>query len=438
MSSTQTRVVITGLGVISPLARDLDTFWSALISGKSGVSLFDGLPIDVISIKHGSQAKCFTGAIEEFGPLDKNLQRSIKKNQKVMCREIEMGVAACQLALGNANLTADRRDPERTGITYGCDYILTRPEEFADGIRACHDEQHQLHRDRWPTSGMPQVNPLWLLKYLPNMPASHVAIFNDLRGPSNSLTVREASNSLTIAEATSAIRRGAADAMIVGSTGSRIEPLRLLHVTHQEQIAKDRDDPTEMPRPFDKNRDGIVLGEGAAAFVLESLEHAQKRGAKILAEVIASSASTVGPQHGRDHIRITTKNVLGKILEKTKDRLTSGNWHLHAAGRGDVAMDISEAKGIHDCIGDDNSIPIVTAKGHFGSLGAGGAAVEVVASCLALGHGELFATRNYTTRDDQCPIRVSNEKTASGDAFIHLAYSPQGQASGVCIAKFEG
>ncbi len=137
-------------------------------------------------------------------------------------------------------------------------------EEYSDGIDACYDEQRAFHEEEWPTLGMPKVNPLWLLKFLPNMPASHVAIFNDLRGPSNSLTVREASSSLTIAEASSAIRRGAADAMIVGATGSRIEPLRFLHVTHQEQIARDRGNPSEMPRPFDRDRDGIVLGEGAA------------------------------------------------------------------------------------------------------------------------------------------------------------------------------
>jgi 3-oxoacyl-[acyl-carrier-protein] synthase II len=284
---------------------------------------------------------------------------------------------------------------------------------------------------------MPKVNPLWLLKFLPNMPASHVAIFNDLRGPSNSLTVREASSSLTIGEATAAIRRGAADAMIVGATGSRIEPLRYLHVTHQEQIAQDRASPAEMCRPFDLGRDGIVLGEGAAAFVLESLEHAQKRNAKIYGEVIATRASAVGEAAGRDHVRMATRNVLGHISEQAKAVLSEG-WHLHASGRGDVSMDISEAKGIHDVLGENRSVPVVAAKSYFGSLGAGSAAVEVVASCLAVMHEKLFPTLNCTNPDPACPIRVSTEPASPGKAFVHLAYSPQGQASGVCIASFQG
>lgn len=436
MSEPFTRVVITGLGVVSPLGRDLESFWQAIMQGQTGITEFSDLPKDVLPVRHGGQAKCFTGAIEDFGPLDKGLQRSIKKNQKVMCREIELGVAACQLALSHAGLNAEQRDPERTGITYGCDYILTRPEEFSDGIDACFDPQRAFHVDRWPIDGMPKVNPLWLLKFLPNMPASHVAIFNDLRGPSNSLTVREASSSLTIGEATAAIRRGAADAMIVGATGSRIEPLRYLHVTNQEQIAKDRVNPGEMCRPFDSGRDGIVLGEGSAAFVLESLEHARKRNATIYGEVIATRASAVGAAEGRDHVRMATRNVLGHITEQAKTVLKNG-WHLHASGRGDVAMDISEARGISDVLGENRSVPIVAAKSYFGSLGAGSAAVEVVASCLALMHEKLFPTLNCTSPDPRCPIVVSKEPTNPGKAFVHLAYSPQGQASGVCIGSFQ-
>ncbi|MDZ4853029.1 MAG: beta-ketoacyl synthase N-terminal-like domain-containing protein [Pirellulaceae bacterium] len=436
MPLSPTRVVITGLGVVCPLGRDLDSLWQAFKQGQTGISEFSDLPTNTLPVRNGGQAKCFSGAIEEFGPLEKNLQRAIKKNQKVMCREIELGVASCQLALSHAGLGVDQRDPERTGITYGCDYILTRPEEFADGIEACHDSNRVFHHEQWPILGMPKVNPLWLLKYLPNMPASHVAIFNDLRGPSNSLTMREASNSLTIGEATAAIRRGAADAMVVGATGSRIEPLRFLHVTNQEQIAKDRANPGEMCRPFDSGRDGIVLGEGSAAFVLESLEFAQKRGAKILGEIIATGSSAVGAAPGRDHIRMATKNVLGGIISKARSVLAT-DWHLHVAGRGDVAMDISESLGVRDVLGDDFSPPIVAAKSYFGSLGAGSAAVEVVSSCLAMLNGELFPTLNYTQPDSRCPIKLSTQPVDPGKAFVHLAYSPQGQASGVCIAKFE-
>ncbi len=130
--------------------------------------------------------------------------------------------------------------------------------------------------------GLTKVDPLWLLKYLPNMPASHIAIYNDLRGPNNSITLREASPAAALSEAMSTIMRGHADVLIVGSTGSRIHPFRSMHASMQETLAPSAEDVTKTSRPFDKDRQGAVLGEGAGAIVLETLEHAQARGAKIL------------------------------------------------------------------------------------------------------------------------------------------------------------
>ncbi len=436
MSDSTQRVVITGLGVISPIGCDLASFWNSLQSGVSGIAKMETIPEGTIQVKHGAESRGFTGAIEDFGPLDKALQRNIRKGQKVMCREIEMGVAACQLALTDSGLGEAQRNPERTGIVYGCDYILTRPEEFIDGIVACRDEQKAFHIDRWPVDGLPKVNPLWLLKYLPNMPASHVAIYNDLRGPSNSLTVREASNNLSLAEATAVIRRGVADAMLVGSTGSYIHPLRSLHASGQVTLARDRSNPAEMSRPFDADRDGMVLGEGAGAMVIESLESAQRRGAKIYGEVVATAASTVGPRPGRDHVRLAISNIVRGLSERAGDAL-SGKWHLHAAGRGDVDNDASEAMGIRDAIGSQaNSVPVVAAKSYFGNLGAGGAAVELIASIMALQHGELFPTLNYQKPDPKCPLQVAANAAPAGTAFMHLSYSPQGQASSALIRSF--
>jgi 3-oxoacyl-[acyl-carrier-protein] synthase II len=212
-----------------------------LISGRSGISRIESLPTNSLPVHSGAEVKDFTGKIEDYGPLDKAVQRSLKKNMKVMCREIEMGVAAAQKALTHSGLSQDR-DPERCGCLFGCDYILTRPEEYADGLRNCR-RQCASSTDRpepsdierwvaaWPQYGLPKVNPLWLLKYLPNMPNSHVSIYNDFRGPNNSITVRETSMNLSLAEAASIIQRGAADVMLVGANGSRIHPLRTTHLS---------------------------------------------------------------------------------------------------------------------------------------------------------------------------------------------------------------
>ncbi len=120
----------------------------------------------------------------------------------------------------------------------------------------------------WPIDGLPKVNPLWLLKYLPNMPNSHVAIYNDFRGPNNPLTVREAILSVAVAEAADIIQRGWADVMVVGATGTRIHPLRTIHSVLVDKLAQHQSDPTTMSRPFDSTSDGMVLGEGAGAWCL--------------------------------------------------------------------------------------------------------------------------------------------------------------------------
>lgn len=435
------RVVITGLGVVSPLGRDLDSFWQNLLAGTNGVTELSCLPADSKTVRYGGEAKCFTGDIGDFGPLEKGLQRSIKKNQKVMCREIEMGVAACQLALHHSGLADPaQRNPDRTGIVYGSDYILTRPEEFADGAKVCLNEAGEFQMSEWPQTGRPQVNPLWLLKYLPNMPASHVAIYNDLRGPSNSVTIREASSATSITEAVSTIRRGSADVMIAGATGSRLEPMRALHFSTSEDLANESN-PASMARPFGNARSGSVLGEGAGALVLESLEHAKKRGATIWGEIIAGAGSAVcGELHNQeiDSIRLATSNVLNILLERAKAagiELTPDSWHIHACGKSELAHDVSEAQGIRDCLGD--AMPAVTsAKSYFGNLGAGCGAIEIVASCLALANNQLFPLLGFDDIDPKCPIRPATGKEAAGNAFASLSYSSQGQAAGVLISKF--
>ena len=443
MSNPSQRVVITGLGVVCPIGRELDALWSNLDSLKSGVSLLDCLPQDGLDLRFGGQSKCFTGAIENFGPLEKSLQRAIKKNQKVMCREIEMGVAACQMALNHCGLADPAaRNPERTGIVYGSDYILTRPEEFADGVAACFDSDKKFQISRWPTEGRVKVNPLWLLKYLPNMPASHVAIYNDLRGPSNSVTIREASSSASITEAVATIRRGIADVMLAGATGSKLEPLKALHFTIADSMAKDRSDPSAMSRPFSSDRDGSVLGEGAGALVLESLEHAVARGAKIWGEIVGGVGSAVGPTFkgkSRDFVRIATANVLSGLMHKGRERglrFQPNGWHIHACGKSEIEGDHSEAAGISDAL-DGEKVSVTAAKSYFGNLGAGSAAVEIVASCLAMDQQRLFPVLNCSSPDPKCSIQVATEAgdRQPGNAFVSLSYSAQGQASGVLVQR---
>lgn len=434
-SSTSDRVVITGLGVISPLGCEPESLWNNVQAGQSGIAALRSLPVSSLPVHFGAEVSQFSGAIEDYGPLEAGLKRSIKKNMKVMCREIEMGVAASQKALASSGLPLGSHHPDRVGVLFGCDYILTRPEEYSDGVNGCRDEQHQFHIERWPTQGLPKVNPLWLLKYLPNMPNSHVAIYNDFRGPNNSLTVREASMSLAVTEAAAIIRRGQADVMVVGATGTRIHPLRTTHAVLVEQLAANTDDPSTMARPFDATSDGMVLGEGAGAVVLESRAHAEARGAKIWGELLGSGSAMVGPRGDRDYLQIAVAAALGKGLDEAGSRLPA-KWHVHAHGLSHPTADASEAKAIGEELKKRGAdMPVVAAKSYFGNLGAGTAAIELVLSMLAMEHGKLFPIRNLRQPRPEVTWRPGTASDAAGDAVAHISYTMQGQACSLVIAK---
>ncbi len=434
MSSTsRKRVAITGLGLVSPMGSDLDVLWKNLTEEKSGISLIQNLPTASLRFRSGGEVASFTGAIEDYGDLDKQLQRAIKKNMKVMCREIEMGVAAAQKALAHSGIGPDR-DPERCGCLFGCDYILTRPEEYADGVRNARSQSGgKFDVADWPTKGLGKVNPLWLLKYLPNMPNSHVSIYNDFRGPNNSITVREASTNLALAEAASIIQRGAADVMLVGATGSRIHPLRTAHVSLIENLASERSDPAEMSRPFDASSDGMVVGEGAGAFLLESFEVAAARGAKIWGEIIGYGSAMVGPSTGRDFLRESVTLSLKAARASAGESLPE-HWHLHAHGLGSPSADASEGQAIADFLVDSPSIPVVAGKSYFGNLGAGSGAVELICSLLALENDRLFPIRNLTSPASYATWTPAAAGQSAGRAVIHNSFTLQGQAASIVVA----
>lgn len=434
MSADSKRVVITGAGIVSPIGTELDTVWENLDQGKSGIGPIENLPTDALPFDAGGEVRDFSGAIEDYGPLEKKLLRAIKKGSKIMCREIEMGVAASQKAITNSGLPDDRV-AERCGCIFGCDYILTRPEEYEDGMRNCLAENNgKFELNDWPEHGLGKVNPLWLLKYLPNMPNSHVAIYNDFRGPNNAITTREASMGHGVAEATSIIKRGAADVMLVGATGSRIHPLRTAQVVIGEQLASQQSDPTTMVKPFDQAADGTALGEGAGALILESLEYATSRGAKILGEVIGHGAATVGPNAGENFLEQSSYRSLKSAIESCGDRLPE-NWHLHANGLGCPDVDAEESRAIGKTL-QGLKIPVTAAKSYFGNLGCGGVAIELICSLLALQNEKLFPIRNLSTPAEHVTWHPATAGDSPGNAFIHNSFTLQGQTVSLAISKF--
>ena len=433
MTASVRRVVVTGVGLVSPLGLTPDDLWGALAAGRSAVGLIEQFPTAGLPLHHGAEARGFTGEIDNFGPLEAETKKAIRKGLKVMCRESQMAVAAAQRALHDCGLSGADRVPERFGCVFGSDYMLTLPEDFTSGVANCRGPDGAFLFDRWAVDGMPLLNPLWLLKYLPNMPASHIAIYNDLRGPSNSLTLREASGHVAIGEATMTIQRNAADVMLAGATGTRIHPMKTVHALQSEQVALGPDDPTTWSRPFDRHRRGMVLGEGAAVLVLEELEHARRRGATILGEVLGHAS-----RHAADRLNIgLRRKALGLAMARALGmaQLPGGRpGHLHAHGLSTVGGDRSEAEALGDLLGADaTAIPTVAAKANFGNLGAGSGIVECIASLWALRHGTLFPLINHSTPDPACPIRAAVGGDAAGASFLSSSVTPQGQAGAVVI-----
>ncbi len=424
--------MITGMGVVCPLGLSTEDLWNGLASGTSAVRPIESFACGGLPLHHAAEARCFTGEIDNFGPLESEQKKAIRKGLKVMCRESQMAVAAAQRALHDA-AAREHHAPERFGCVFGSDYMLTLPEDFTASVARCRGSDGAFEFDRWASDGMPQLTPLWLLKYLPNMPASHIAIYNDLRGPSNSLTVREASGHLAVGEAVVTIQRGAADIMVAGATGTRVHPMKTVHALQTEQVAYGEGDPTRWSRPFDAQRSGMVLGEGAAVLVLEELSHAEKRGARIYGEVVGHAARCATDAGGTGRRRQSLGHAIAHALRMGSVKPEEVG-HLHAHGVSTRTGDREEAAAWRDVLGDAASrAPTVAAKGNFGNLGAGSGLVECVASLLALGRGEVFPLLNYETPDADCPIRPARAGDPAGELFVSAAVTPQGQSGAVAI-----
>ena len=433
------RVVVTGLGVISPIGNNQEAFWQSLIDGRNGISRLNCSPQNGFPDACAGEAREFAGRIEDFCGLDKEVKKAIRKALKVMNRETRMAVAAAQQAIADSDLPAAGLEPERIGVCFGTGFVSMMPEDFQSGIDNCTDSgREEFDFSRWGTEGVEQVTPLWLLTCLPNMPACHIAIYNDLRGPNNSITQREAAANLAVAEAYYAIADGAADAIVVGATGTTLLPFNLLHTLMEQDVAPGGSDPAKVCRPFDRDRSGSVVGEGAAALILEEMHSAIRRGADIYGEVAGAGSSCVVERNHVPRCSAAAANAIRAAL-RSAGLSPDDVGHVHAHGMSTYRSDIEEAQAIREVFGSRaDELPVVAAKSYVGNAGAGGGAIELVASLLALKHGRLFPVLNYENPDPQCPIApVTSSDVEAGDSFLNLSMVPQGQASCVLITAFQ-
>ena len=277
---------------MSPIGIGSESYWASLCQQASGVEQLAERANVAAPLQIGARVKDF----------DAKLYVKPRKALKVMSREIQTGFSAAGLAMEQSGLQRDQTAPERLGVIFGSEMLYCEPQEMLGVYGRCI-EDGKFHFERWGDIFMSEMYPLWMLMFLPNMIACHVGIAQDARGPNNTICQGEASSLLALIEAVSIIRRGRADVMIVGGSSSRLSMSPMLY-RGIEHLSTQVDPPQGACRPFDATRDGTVNGEGAAAFVLESEEHARGREANILAHVrgwgISFGAKDSGDSaHGR-------------------------------------------------------------------------------------------------------------------------------------------
>lgn len=382
------RVVITGMGVVSPLGRDTTTFWERLNTAEPTNPATES-PEAVLPAE-------FNGTVADFGELPPPIRKQLAKSLKVMNRETQLGVAAAWQALHqSAALEAYPR--ERMGITFGAENVRVAPEDFDAGVANCLDESGNVDLNRWGTHGISEVAPLWMLRCLPNMPACHLAILADLRGPNNTITQTELGMDLAIAEACRIIRRGDADLMVVGGVGTHVATMNQLRDQWRERDADSESDPRRIP------------SEGAGAIVIEEYEAARQRGATILGEILAA-VSTSGADSAGSARRPTSLDRALQLALRSARLSAEQIGHLNLPQAAWPTPGNIPASPLAQT-------PVFSVRHRLGHAGAGSSAMELVASLLALGQG------------------ASPELPSAGMNFLKISCHGRKRSSCVAIAR---
>lgn len=418
----EVEIVITGLGVVTPIGIEKTPFWNSLIEGKSGVRRITSFDASAMAVQIGAE-------IMDFNP---KAYVKPRKSLKVMSREVQTGFSAGAIAMTDGGLEAGSVDPDRLGVVYGSEMFYGDPKELRKAFLPSRNEKGEFEIGGWATRGMAKLNPLWMLMYLPNMVACHLGIAFDGRGPNNTITVGDASGLLAVIEAAEVLRRGHADCMLAGGVGTKINLSNILNRT-TTYLSHRNHDPVGACRPFDKDRDGTVGGEGAGAVLLETREHAERRGARIYASLAgwgrAFESFVAGGPFTGSGIRASIQSAL-----KSSGTVASDVDHVNAHGLGTQEGDQAEARAIHAELG---STPVTAMKSYFGNLGTGGGVVELVGALLSLDNNYVPPTLNYTTPDPNCPLQVIAGSPLQEEQRVALAlsYSGTGQAAGLLLRK---
>lgn len=372
------RVVLTGIGAVTPCGVGSDALWQSATESRSAITVRAESDLPTIPIRAA-------GFVRDFEPAKYIANR---KSLKVMCRDIQMAVVASYLARENAALGTDAITPTRSGVCIGAGVFEHDPEEMADSFRESVGSDARFDAVKFGASGMGRLFPLWLLKYLPNMPACHITIAHNLQGPSNTITADSSGSMSSIEEAARVIDRGTADLMFCGGAECRLYGAGLLRYQARGELKNGTGPVSDYPVLSDRSG-GIVAGEGGTVLVLESLDHARARSAKPLAELLGFFSG--GDISGGDvkELSALMANAMRKAIHSSGVSPEDIDV-IHVSAKGLQLEDRAEADAIRAVFGSlpaERKPRIAVTKGLTGFLGYSAAPVEVALAARSLAAG---------------------------------------------------
>ena len=374
------RVVVTGLGVVAPVGNTVETYWEALLAGKNGIDRITHFDAS----RHDSQ---IAGEVKDFDP-HQYLER---KQAKRMDRFAQFGLVASIQALDDAQLEITELNADQVGVMIGTGI---------GGIKVLEDQQ-EIYLNRGPSRCSPFMVPMMIA----NMAAGLTAIHVGAKGPNSCPVTACAAGSNAIGDAFRIIQRGEAQAMICGGTEAAITPLTLAGFAAAKALSTRNDDPEHACRPFDQDRNGFIIGEGAGILILESLEHAQARGAKIYGEIVG-----YGMTCDAYHMTSPTPEGTGAasaIAQALKDGELAPEEvsYVNAHGTSTAANDVTETKALKKALGNAAyNVAISSTKSMTGHLLGGSGGIEAVATVMALANDQIPPTINFQTPDPECDL----------------------------------
>jgi 3-oxoacyl-[acyl-carrier-protein] synthase II len=374
------RVVVTGLGVITAVGTGVDRFWENIVNGVSGIDLVTLLDTSNLEVKIGAEVKGFDPT-----------EYMDRKEAKRADRFVHFAVAAAKMAIADSGLEINPANAENIGVVIGSG--IGGMKTFEEQARTCYEK------------GPKRVSPFFIPMMIPDMASGFVSIITGAKGPNHTVVTACASGAHSIGDSFRIIQNGEAVAMITGGAEAAITQLAYAGFTSAGALSTNNDDPKGSSRPFDLNRDGFVMGEGSGILILEELEHAKQRGAKIYAEVVGFGGSgdayhmTSPDPEGDGAARAMRRAIADAGI--TPEQIS----YINAHGTSTAANDKLETKAIKRVFGERAyRIPVSSTKSMTGHLLGAAGGVEAIISVLALRDGIIPPTMNYQTPDPECDL----------------------------------